>query len=433
MAQDLAADARPAPLRVCARGLSDVRVRQSVPALVGCALVLAMLQVLFTWAISIHASGQGYVGLCQWDSLLYAHIAEHGYRSTIPPVGSDWDRANVAFFPGYPLLGRAVSRLLGVPVPIGLLLAAQLSAWAFWTYLLLFFRRWGVRPWLAGAGVLAVIVHPAAFYLVVGYSESLFLMGLLGFLYWCGRDRALPWVISALHGLVMTATRIAGLPLAFYPVFGALAFGRPDRSAGPAERVKSAAWRLLPCAAGSLGGLAFFAFCQWRFGRWDLYMWSQQVGWGIEPDYLALVQVKNYVFYATLLYHGLLWPDDLSRLSVLMMLAMFLGFLAIEYRLFRKGAGRGPQQRMAFYLCGMGILFLHAAGASSVNMRSMIRYTFGTHVLLVLAAVELAAAHLPDGFRIPRRLAWWLLLAAGLCGAIQAILVRRFTDGLWVA
>jgi hypothetical protein len=264
----------------------------------------------------------------------------------------------------------------------------------------------------------------------------------------------------------MTATRIAGLPLAFYPVFGALAFGRPDGSAGPVERTKSAAWRLLPCAAASLGGLAFFAFCQWEFGHWDLYIWSQQVGWGVEPDYLALFQVKNYVFYATLLYEGLLWPDDLSRLSVLMTLATFLALLAIEYRLFRKEAGshleggtdrkgtvpfsmrenrdspqlvfrpplsRGWQQRAAFYLCGLGIFFLHAAGASSANMRSMIRYTFGTHVLLVLAAVQLAAIYLPRDFRIPRRLAWWLLLAAGLCGAIQTILIWRFTHGLWVA
>jgi len=33
-------------------------------------------------------------------------------------------------------------------------------------------------------GALLIAAHPAAFFLVAGYSESLFLMALLGFIYW---------------------------------------------------------------------------------------------------------------------------------------------------------------------------------------------------------------------------------------------------------
>jgi hypothetical protein len=61
--------------------------------------------------------------------------------------------------------------------------------------------------------------HPTAFYLVTGYSESLFLMALLGFIYWSGAEGRKAKLIAAAHGIPSCpATRIVGVPCAGYPV-----------------------------------------------------------------------------------------------------------------------------------------------------------------------------------------------------------------------
>ena len=65
-----------------------------------------------------------------------------------------------------------------------LLITAQLAAWGFWSYFFLFCKRWNISPALQICGALLIAAHPAAFFLVAAYSESLFLMALLGFIYW---------------------------------------------------------------------------------------------------------------------------------------------------------------------------------------------------------------------------------------------------------
>ena len=85
--------------------------------------------------------------------------------------------------------------------------------------------------------MVAIVVHPGPFYLVVGYSESLFLLGLLGYFYWCEKAGRWSWSLAARHGFGMTATRLVGLPAAVFPVwqhtprwkFPALGGGNGDR------------------------------------------------------------------------------------------------------------------------------------------------------------------------------------------------------------
>jgi hypothetical protein len=92
----------------------------------------------------------------------------------------------VAFFPGYPLLARAVAAAAGLRIEYALPLTSQLACWGFWTYLLRILQGWRVPSRLAFGTVVIILSHPAAFFLVVGYAESLFLMTLLGYLYWSG-------------------------------------------------------------------------------------------------------------------------------------------------------------------------------------------------------------------------------------------------------
>ena len=97
-------------------------------------------------------------------------------------------------------------------------MTAQVAAWGFWSYFFLFCQRWNLSPLLQFFGALSIAAHPAAFFLVAGYSESLFLMSLLGFIYWSSAEGRLAKFLAALHGFVMSATRIVGIPCAAFPV-----------------------------------------------------------------------------------------------------------------------------------------------------------------------------------------------------------------------
>lgn len=134
--------------------------------------------------------GETYLSLNQWDSNWYAHIVEHGYRSTVPPTPQDGEQANVGFLPGYPWLTGAVGALTGLAARPALPVTAQLCTWGFWVYLMRSFQSWRAAPRLALAGIVTVFAYPTAFLLVCGYSEALFLLALLGFLYWSDRGSA---------------------------------------------------------------------------------------------------------------------------------------------------------------------------------------------------------------------------------------------------
>src|SRR4051812_35923428 len=203
----------PAP----AEPATTASTRSSVARLVLVGLALTLLQTLLVAALAGRTTAaDAYLSLYQWDALWYARIAEHGYPDRIPERREDMP--SVGFFPGYPLAARGVMTLTGLPSSVAVLLTAQLACWGFWVYLLLFFRRWRTPAPVAAGCVVAVLAHPAAFYLVAGYSESLFLAGVLGFLYWQSSGTRVGWLLAAAHGVLLTATRIVGFPLAVVPL-----------------------------------------------------------------------------------------------------------------------------------------------------------------------------------------------------------------------
>ena len=242
------------------------------------AVALTLLQIFL---ISFWSQEDDYAsifkGLTQWDSHWYLGIVRRGYQF----VGFDkiaYEQSNVAFFPGYPLAVAAISRLLGVDPELGLYLTAQLFCWLMWIYFFLFCRRWQIPP--LGQVLASLIILVSSFYLVVGYSESLFLASLLGFFYW-SMDLNAPWpaFLAGIHGLVMSATRIVGLPVALVPL---LRLSHPWF------------WTASAVVLALLGGLGFFLYCQLRFGRWDLYLEMQRYFGPSSFDYLAIIRPRTY-------------------------------------------------------------------------------------------------------------------------------------------
>src|SRR5205085_2832723 len=126
--------------------------------------------------------------------------------------------SNVAFFPAYPALASLLRSAFRLDTESALLITAELAAWGFWTCFFLFCDRWKLSRLLRFFGALAILAHPAAFFLIAGYSESLFLMAVIGFIYWSGSESRWARIWAALHGVMMSATRIVGVPCAAYPV-----------------------------------------------------------------------------------------------------------------------------------------------------------------------------------------------------------------------
>jgi len=393
-------------------------------------LVITLIQLLFTCLLSgSNHPLEAYLKLCQFDSGWYAHIVENGYKSTIPPVAQNPDLSNVAFFPGYPIIAIAFKNIFGLSTQHALLIAAQLACWGFWTYLFLLFHRLNIPARLAIVGTMMILVHPSAFFLVVGYSESLFLMMLLGFLYWSNSNQFSSWFLAAIHGFFMAATRIVGIPLTLYPLFNFLISNTSKQKENFNQKLQKSSRYILLGGISSLGGILFFAFCYLKFGAWNLYMQTQLVGWGIKPNYLAIFNPNSYLSFIK--------AENLSAfissISVPVTLVLFLICFLVEWKAAKTLKEKSWHQRAGFYFCGWLMFYVYVSACSSIQMKSMIRYTFCVYVLLVLALVHLLSE--TQSFNvIPRKLVAFLLLFLITSSfVIETKLVQMFTHSAWVA
>jgi len=383
------------------------------------ALALTASQVLEAMSFASGPWLQRYHQLLQWDGGWYVTIVE-GYHSTVPLVKERPDLANVAFFPGYPITARMVGLLTGWSPETALLATAQLAAWLFWTYVLALCRRWGLTPG-GMAGVVGVIaVHPAAFFLVVGYAESLFLAMLLGFVFWSARPSRAAAVTAAAHGFVMTATRIIGIGCAAYPLIHA------GRSWVSVKR------SLVLSGIAGLGAATFFVYCQWKFGAWDLYMQMARLAWNDSWSSGALVNPAWYRVTHRQLAAALGGEvDQMNRLAVPVVL-WELGAVALMAVLSRQHDDSVRRAGLGLLAVAVLMFVIGVDGRAALWMSGMLRYTFAMHVCAVLAAVALVRA--APGRRRLRTVLWVTAALVGLASLhVQLGLVERFVGGKWVA
>lgn len=369
--------------------------------LVGLSFCLAQVLFLLVLAPQSPDLGSRYLRLNNWDSFHYQHIAEDGYKIPAGEIHSNdihEGRANVVFFPGYPMGARLVSRALSIPVPYALLLLAQLAAWAFWSYFFLVLKSHGVSRKRALLFGLMILFHPAAFFLVTGYTESLFLMGLLGFIYWSDRwtegGGVLSWLLAAAHAFVMSLTRIVSFAAAIYPILKAK------------RRPITLALAALLGGFAVLGAVAFFWYCRNRFGHWDIYFQLEEIGWHNHRKYFAIINPLSYIphfFFEDTV-------DSFNRLSVLITALMFLKFQKKSLALFA----------VAFFL-----FYIPLTGKAAANMDSMVRYTLPVFVLILVAWAQSVLV-------LPKRR--WPYFAASVFGLlVQVWFAYRFLRGHWVA
>jgi hypothetical protein len=413
----------------------------SAAACLAVAIVLTLLQI----ALAVVATGhrdvsRGYLSLSQWDTFWYVHIAEYGYVSDWPPTRWNPDKANVAFFPAFPLLISVAHRVTGLGFDASALLVSQLACVAFWQMFLLTLTRLALSRAARVAVCALVFCHPAAFFLIAGYSESLFLAGAVAFTHLLARPGPRAWMLAAGSGIVMTASRLPALVVCLASAVVAVARRATALLFGQPPGFGNVASRLALSAVASLGALAFLLYCQVRFGHWNVYLETQKIGWLIRPDYLSVVRLAN--LYPCVAPQ---WSDAmcLGRTATAvtyasLLLTTIVGMVTWASRAWasRGTASAVPGEFVAQCLLSAALLLAVATAAfAPLNMLSMLRHTFPVHVLTLLGAGGIASGWSPRGG--DGRLRWSVVVVALACAlgllGVQVLLIGRFAAGKWVA
>ncbi len=148
----------------------------------------------------------------RWDGEWYMSIARDGYALRD-------GYTNVAFFPLYPLLTRALALALpggNLPLAGVLVVGAAFLAALFYLHALAMLDG---GPALARRAVWYVAIVPTGFFFHAAYSESLFLLTAAATIYHVRREE---WWAAGVWGMLATLTRAQGVVL-WLPLAWALA------------------------------------------------------------------------------------------------------------------------------------------------------------------------------------------------------------------
>jgi hypothetical protein len=185
--------------------------------------------------------------LTSWDGQWYMDIVRNGYPTVVPPdVTYHMDEARAAFFPTFPLLGRAADWVVpGGDTIAVLLLNTVLGFIAVVLIGLLANDLYGER--IGRTTTTLVALFPGSFVLSFAYSEALMLVLAAATLLCLQRKR---WLVAGVFAALTTATRPNGVAVAVACVVAALVAIRDDRD-----------WRALSSVL--LAPIGFIAFQLW--------------------------------------------------------------------------------------------------------------------------------------------------------------------------
>ncbi len=401
---------------------------RSVVVTMASAALITLLQIVIAVAFLAPEGpfSSRYQTLVQHDGYWFMNIVNRGYQTTVPPIDHKvMEVSNVAFFPAYPVLTAFLHYVVGISTSNALLIVAQAAAFGFWCYFFLFCERWNISMPVRWLGALAVAAHPGAFFLVAGYSESLFLMALLGFLYWSRSDGKAAGLLATIHGFGMSAARIVGIPCALAPLVESAARNVRATLRAPWKWGMENRAKLILTLGSLMGAVLFFLYCQLRWGHWDIYMVTQNEGWAIEPDYLAVFRPSSYHWLLPSIHN----PTEASQMAMTLGGLMLLAFAGLELvRGFRTTA-----ERSGLLFCAATIYFVSVSGVACVQMESMLRYEFCVHALIALAFLHFLRQLRPPTVFVRGLAVTAVVLACAASVCLQGWYVWNFMRGNWIA
>jgi Dolichyl-phosphate-mannose-protein mannosyltransferase len=185
--------------------------------------------------------------LTSWDGQWYMDIVRDGYPSTVPNnVTYHMDQARAAFFPLFPMLGKAADTVLpGGDTMAVLVLNTVLGFIAVVLIGLLAQRIYGERVGRTATTLIAMF--PGSFVLSFAYSEALMLV-LAAAVMICLFDRR--WLLAGVFAALTTATRPNGVAIVLACAVAAFMAIREERD-----------WRALSSVL--LAPIGFIVFQIW--------------------------------------------------------------------------------------------------------------------------------------------------------------------------
>jgi len=254
--------------------------------------------------------GGFFAALHHWDSAYFLSIAGDGYFP--PGAGS----AVQAFFPGFPLLSRAVSDALtfGASTEVSLIVAMWLvGGLASWGTTVIIFRLADqlASERVATLSAVLFLAGPYSVFLFANYSESLFLVFAIAAWY-CGiRDR---WPLVGIFALAATFTRINGV---FLVAALLVMYAIRRRKAGQPLVTRTLCW--LPVATAGIAG--YFLFLLVRTGDPVAWLHAQGAGWGrgFSWPWEAFYQTAGRVLFASTLDRRLQFGLDIVFVAVILL------------------------------------------------------------------------------------------------------------------
>jgi Mannosyltransferase (PIG-V) len=244
--------------------------------------------------------------LSSWDGIWYLRIVRLGYPHHVQAhITYSLPDARVAFFPVFPMLVRAVDKV----VPGGDTIAALFTNFilgAIAIFLLGVLARELYGNQVAAKAMVLGAMFPGSFVLSFAYAEALMLVLAMACLWCLMKER---WVAAGLLAALATATRPNGLALVLACAVAAVIVIRRER-----------AWRSL--AAPLLSPLGFIAFQLWvdrHTGESGVWFRVQSEAWGESASYGLTAIRKTFEAFASPLTSP---TNILTAASVVTMVAL---------------------------------------------------------------------------------------------------------------
>lgn len=340
-------------------------------------LALFVLAWAAAWVYRTIPSHAPLTGMFQhWDASLLQNIAQYGYFSAHSEANT------TVFFPGFPLTLAAVHLILRNWVLSELALSGVAGCFAVVSLSRL---AGGRRP------VLYLLTMPAAIFLMVGYSECLFLAFAVPA--WHAATRGRWWraaLLAGLSGLVRPDAVFLIPALAVMALTGAAPRGQRLANA------LKACWALA-------GPEAYEVYLVARTGAWNTWFTAQQAGW--DMHLVTPVQALKTTWWAAFRHPFSAGYSFEFQLELAAMAAMVLATLAFLWR------RRWPE---AVY-CGLA--------AAALGTQTW--YQASPRTLLLLFPVWIGLAGLEA------RRPWVRYVYLGVSAPLAAVLALLFLTYQW--
>ena len=327
----------------------------------------------------------------RWDTLHYLDIAIHGYSSA---------NKNSVWVPLYPILIRGLTWFTHLNPLLAALIISSLATWGlFYAVHRLVSVQWNGDT--ADRTLLVAAVFPASFFLVAGYTESLFLLFVVT-CFICLRQNH--WLQAGGLAALAALTRNLGILLAFPILWEA---GKAWYLSSP-RRWQTA---LLGILAAGLPVLAFAGFISYT--HWVLaasWPWqSLNTAWELHFAFpwtglLGNIHALSLIFRGIYVSLGNTSLDLVFSLAALMLLFFARKKLPVSYQLY-----------------SWSLLLVSMSKLTAENLLwSMVRY------VLVLFPVWIVLA---EAIKKPVVKLIWLAVSLFLFLSLLAV----FFEGYWVA